>query len=116
MAITVTMFGVGLLQMLDTPIDIEAGTHKLALATSSYTPDRDTHDFFNDITNELSTADGYTAVHRRGGIVALRDRLHRHGRRLVDRSGVPAVRLGHDGQPGPGRLQLDDRRGWHRLH
>lgn len=34
---------------------------KIALASSSYTPDQDTHDFFNDITNELSTSGGYTA-------------------------------------------------------
>lgn len=61
MPITVSMFGVGLLQMLDSPIDIEAGTHKLSLHTSSYSPDRDTHDFVNDVTNELATADGYTA-------------------------------------------------------
>lgn len=61
MAITVHFFGVGLLAMLDSPIDIEAGTHKLALVASGYTPNRDTHDFFDDVTNELSTADGYTA-------------------------------------------------------
>lgn len=39
-----------------------AGTAiKVALATSSYTPDQNTHDYFDDITNELSTGDGYTA-------------------------------------------------------
>jgi len=37
------------------------GTFKLALVSSSYTPDLDNHDYFNDITNELSTANGYTA-------------------------------------------------------
>lgn len=35
-------------------------TIKVALVTSSYTPDFDAHDFFNDITNEI-TSSGYTA-------------------------------------------------------
>lgn len=35
-------------------------TIKVALATSTYTPNQDTHDFFNDITNEV-TGTGYTA-------------------------------------------------------
>lgn len=29
--------------------------------TATYTPNQDTDDFFNDATNELSTAGGYTA-------------------------------------------------------
>ncbi len=32
----------------------------MALATSSYTPNQNTHDYFNDITNEV-TGTGYTA-------------------------------------------------------
>ena len=40
---------------------IEDGdTIKVALVTSSYTPDVDAHDFFDDITNEV-TGTGYTA-------------------------------------------------------
>ena len=35
-------------------------TIKLALATSSYTPNQGTHEFFSDITNEISGT-GYTA-------------------------------------------------------
>ena len=31
------------------------------LTTVTYTPNQDTHDFFDDITNQLSTANGYTA-------------------------------------------------------
>lgn len=42
-------------------IDYLTDTIKVGLTTSSYTPDQDTHDFYNDITNELSTANGYTA-------------------------------------------------------
>lgn len=41
-------------------IDYLSDTIKCALATSSYTPDMDAHDFFNDITNEVSGT-GYTA-------------------------------------------------------
>lgn len=36
-------------------------TIKVALTTSAYTPNQDTHEFFSDVTNELSTANGYTA-------------------------------------------------------
>lgn len=41
--------------------DYLSDTVKVGLTTSSYTPDQDAHDFYNDITNELSTANGYTA-------------------------------------------------------
>lgn len=43
-----------------TKIDWPANTIKVALTTSSYTPNQDTHDFFDDITNEV-TGTGYTA-------------------------------------------------------
>lgn len=35
-------------------------TIKIALLTSAYTPDRDTHDFFDDLTNEV-VGTGYVA-------------------------------------------------------
>lgn len=41
-------------------IDLDTDTIKVALVTSSYTPDQDTHDFFDDVTNEVSGT-GYTA-------------------------------------------------------
>ncbi len=41
-------------------IDLDTDTVKVALVTSSYTPNMDTHDFFDDITNE-ATGTGYTA-------------------------------------------------------
>lgn len=41
-------------------VDWANDTIKVALCTSSYTPDQDTHDFFDDITNEVSGT-GYTA-------------------------------------------------------
>lgn len=61
MAITVTGYPLGWQNCFSAGIDMDAATWKLALATSSYTPDRDTHDFYNDLTNELATANGYTA-------------------------------------------------------
>ena len=61
MAITVTWYGLGLLDILEAPRDLEAVTLKLALVTSGYTPNRDTDDFRNDFTaSELSNASGYT--------------------------------------------------------
>jgi hypothetical protein len=61
MAITVTGFPLGWMHCMTSGIDLDAATWKLALATTTYTPDRDTHDFYNDVTNELPTASGYTA-------------------------------------------------------
>jgi len=40
--------------------DISDDTFKVALVTSSYTPDKDADEFFDDITNEVSGT-GYTA-------------------------------------------------------
>lgn len=42
------------------PVDLDTDTIKVALVTSSYTPDFDVHDFFDDVTNEVSGT-GYTA-------------------------------------------------------
>lgn len=61
MAITVNWYGNGLLYLLDTPADLEGVTVKLALATDSYTPNRDTDDFRNDFTAaEVANGNGYT--------------------------------------------------------
>lgn len=44
-------------------IDLVGGTDNtfVGLTSSSYVPNQDTHDYYSDITNELSTAGGYTA-------------------------------------------------------
>lgn len=42
-------------------VNWEEDTIKVALTTSSYTPDQDEHDFFNDVTNELAETGGYTS-------------------------------------------------------
>jgi len=44
----------------DGSIDFDTDTIKVALVTSAYVPNIDTHDFFDDLTNEVTGA-GYTA-------------------------------------------------------
>ncbi len=46
--------------LLEGNIDLASDTIKVALTTSDYDPSAG-HDFFDDITNELSTAGGYEA-------------------------------------------------------
>ena len=41
-------------------VDWNSDDIRLTLHTSSYTPNLDTHDYVDDLTNELSTANGYT--------------------------------------------------------
>jgi len=61
MAIQPRWFGLGLLACMNNDIDLVADTIKLSLHTVTYTPNQDTHDFFDDATNEVATANGYTA-------------------------------------------------------
>jgi hypothetical protein len=42
------------------PVNWASDTIKVALCTASYVPDQDNHDFFDDITNEV-TGTGYSA-------------------------------------------------------
>lgn len=61
MAVTAKLYGKSMLSILNKEIDWNSDVIKVALCTSSYTPDQDAHDYFNDITNELPTANGYTS-------------------------------------------------------
>lgn len=64
MAITTGVYGKSaLLNLLNgsNVYDLDTDTYKVSLHTSTYTPDADAHDFYNDLTNELTTANGYTA-------------------------------------------------------
>ena len=45
---------------MDADIDLAADTIKVALVTSDYSPNQDSHDNFDDVTNEV-TGTGYTA-------------------------------------------------------
>lgn len=47
-------------KIMDGSIDLDTDTIKVALVTSGYTPDFDLHDFFDDVTNEV-TGTGYSA-------------------------------------------------------
>lgn len=58
---TVKFYGKGMLAIVKNDVDLEADTLKLTLHTSAYVPDLDVHDFYDDTTNELATATGYTA-------------------------------------------------------
>lgn len=60
MAVTAVVYGPALAALASGSINWGSDTIKVALATSSYTPDQDAHVFFNDITNEV-TGTGYTA-------------------------------------------------------
>jgi hypothetical protein len=60
MAVTALLYGSFPAKLANKEIDFDTDTIKVALCTSSYTPAQDTHDYFNDITNEI-TGTGYTA-------------------------------------------------------
>jgi hypothetical protein len=47
-------------KIMDGSIDLDTDTIKVALVTSSYAPNQDSHDFFDDVTDEVSGT-GYTA-------------------------------------------------------
>ena len=53
-------YGNGALHVMKGNVDLDTDTLKVALTTSSYTPNKDTDDYFDDVTNEVSGT-GYTA-------------------------------------------------------
>lgn len=53
---TLTVYGKALDHLADADVDWTADTIKCSLHTSSYTPAQDTHDFYDDVTNEVSSA------------------------------------------------------------
>jgi len=60
MAVTHTLYGLGIEKIAEQSIDWINDTIEIALCTNSYTPLQDTHEFFDDITNEV-VGTGYTA-------------------------------------------------------
>lgn len=48
------------MKIMDGSIDLDTDTIKVALVTSTYTPDQDAHVFFSSVTNEV-VGTGYTA-------------------------------------------------------
>ncbi len=61
MAVTTYWYAKAFIAAFNKEIDWNSDTIKATLHTSSYVPNQDTHDYQNDLTNELSTANGYTA-------------------------------------------------------
>ena len=61
MAVTTYWYAKAFLAAFNKEIDYDTDTIKATLHSSSYVPNQDTHDYQNDLTNELSTANGYTA-------------------------------------------------------
>ncbi len=61
MAGTWHWYGNGLLNVLKGAIDLDTDSFKLMLTTSTYTPNQDTDDFRNDVTNEVAASGTYAA-------------------------------------------------------
>lgn len=61
MAGTWKWYGTALEKMAEGSIDLDTDTFKLMLTTSSYTPNQDTDDFRNDVTNEVGNSGSYSA-------------------------------------------------------
>lgn len=61
MAVTAFWYAKSFVKAFNAEIDFVDVQDKVALTSSSYTPNQDTHDYFDDVTNELTTANGYTA-------------------------------------------------------
>jgi hypothetical protein len=55
------LYGNFLLKALNKEIDFDSDTIKVALVSSSYTPDQDAHDYWNDVSSYEVTGTGYTA-------------------------------------------------------
>jgi hypothetical protein len=54
------LYGNFLKQALNKEIDWDSDTIKVALLSSSYTPNQDTHDYFDDVSSFEVTGTGYT--------------------------------------------------------
>jgi hypothetical protein len=55
------LYGNFILKALNKEVDFDSDTIKVALLSSSYTPDQDAHDYFNDVSTYEVTGTGYTS-------------------------------------------------------
>jgi hypothetical protein len=55
------LYGNFILKALNKEVDFDTDTIKVALVSSSYTPDQDAHDYFNDVSTYEVSGTGYTA-------------------------------------------------------
>jgi len=60
MAVSAFWYARGFLAAFNKEIDWAADANKVMLTTSTYTPNQDTHDYHNDVTNEVANGNGYT--------------------------------------------------------
>lgn len=60
MAVSAKLYGNVFAKAFNKEINLASDTIKVALCTSTYTPDQDAHTYFSNITNEVSGT-GYTA-------------------------------------------------------
>jgi hypothetical protein len=58
---TFVLHGPAIVSAFNKEFDFNDGNTKIAFATSSYTPDKDLHDYFNDVTNGVSGTNLTTA-------------------------------------------------------
>ena len=61
MAGTWKWYGTAIEKLAEGSIDLDTDTFKLMLTTSTYTPNQDTHDFRDDVTNEVGNSGTYAA-------------------------------------------------------
>ena len=55
------LYGNFLLKALNKEVDFDTDSIKVALLSSSYTPDQDGHDYFNDVSTYEVSGTGYTS-------------------------------------------------------
>jgi hypothetical protein len=77
-AVTAWYFVIAFETMLNKEIDFISDDIAATLHTVTYVPNQDTHDFFNDLTNQLSTANGYTNEDGTGTGKLLAGKGHTH--------------------------------------
>lgn len=61
MAGTWKFYGNAVVKLVTGQIDLDTDTFKVMLAQSGYTPNQDTHDFRDDVTNEVGASGTYVA-------------------------------------------------------
>jgi hypothetical protein len=76
MAVTAFWFVNAFETMLNKEIDFITDDIAATLHTATYTPNQDTHDFFDDLTNQLATSNGYTAEDGTGSGKLLAGKTH----------------------------------------
>lgn len=55
------MYGPFLVKAFNKEVDWDSDTFKVALVSSSYTPNQDTHDYWDDVSSNEISGPGYTA-------------------------------------------------------